>query len=67
MAAKSCPAGAGLVNIPALLRKLSDFARRPNAILELWPSPEPTIDASIAKEDAWTRDSIRYLREHIKD
>jgi 3-oxoisoapionate decarboxylase len=64
---EGCPAGAGLVDIRALLRKLNDFGHRPNAILELWPSPEPTIAASVAKEEAWTRDSIRYLRQYIKD
>jgi sugar phosphate isomerase/epimerase len=59
------PAGAGQLDIPGLLAELKALGREANAILELWPPPEPTSEASIAKEAAWTRQSIDYLRRYI--
>jgi hypothetical protein len=38
-----------------------------NAILELWPAPEASIAKSVAKEEAWTAESVRYLRRYIPD
>lgn len=62
---EGCPAGRGLVDIPALLAALGAAGRDVNAILELWPPPEPDISASIEKEEAWVEESIRYLRPLI--
>lgn len=59
------PAGWGILNIPGLLKCLGD--RDFNAILELWPQPEPTIQATIDKEAAWVSQSVSYLRTLIKD
>lgn len=59
------PAGRGQLNIPWLLEKLREANRDPNAILELWPAPEDDIGASIAKEDAWAKDSVQYLRQFV--
>jgi sugar phosphate isomerase/epimerase len=59
-------AGCGVLNIAAVIEDLRMASRDPNLILELWPPPEPTIDESIAKEDAWARESIRYLRDFVK-
>jgi sugar phosphate isomerase/epimerase len=64
---EGCPAGSGILDIPQLLADVSRFGHDPNAILELWPPPESTIEGSIAKEEAWTRDSIRYLRQFISE
>ena len=61
-----CPAGQGLLDIPSLLAALRAMNRSPSVILEHWPPPEPTIEASIAKEEAWTSESIRYLRELLE-
>lgn len=61
------PAGRGQLDVPALLTRLRDMNVNPNAILELWPPPEPTIDAAVAKEDAWADESVRYLRTLIPD
>jgi len=57
---EGCPAGRGLVDIPALLAALR--GRDPNVILELWPPPEPELSDSIEKERAWVEESVRYLR-----
>jgi len=57
-----CPAGQGRLDLPWVLRELAACGRDPNAILELWTPPEPALEATIAKEDAWARDSIAHLR-----
>ena len=57
-----CPAGQGLLDIPRLLSDLRSLGRDPNVILEHWPPPQPAIDLSIAQEEAWTLESLRYLR-----
>ncbi|MFB3825164.1 MAG: sugar phosphate isomerase/epimerase family protein [Bryobacteraceae bacterium] len=63
---EGCPAGQGLVDIPALLGVLRGAGRDCNAILELWPPPEPELSASIAKEEVWVEASIAYLRPLIE-
>ncbi len=61
------PAGQGQLDIPGLLAQLKRLNRDVNAILELWPAPQADLVASIAKEEAWARESIRYLRQFIPD
>ena len=61
------PAGWGMLNIPDVLKRLNDLGRDFNAILELWPSPESSIQATIDKESAWVSQSISYLRTLIKE
>jgi len=61
------PAGRGRLDVPWLLGQLRAAGRDPNAILELWTPPEPALEATIAKEDAWATESIAYLRTLIKD
>lgn len=61
-ALEGTPAGAGMLDVPWLLRRLrGDFGRHFNAILELWPAPETAIEATLAKEDAWVVESLAYL------
>jgi len=62
-----CPAGQGVLDIPRLLAELRDLGRDPSVILELWPPPEAGIEASIAREEAWAADSIRYLRQFVTE
>jgi sugar phosphate isomerase/epimerase len=61
------PAGRGQLDVPWLLSELRKRGRDPNAVLELWPPPEATVAESIAKEEAWTIESIRYLRQFISE
>lgn len=56
------PAGAGMLNLPALLEQLAPHGRCQTAVLETWPPPEATLDATLAKEDAWAAQSIKYLK-----
>lgn len=59
------PAGQGLLDVPALLRRLRELGATGNAILELWPPPQNDIAAAVALEDAWARASLDYLRPLI--
>jgi len=56
------PAGRGQLNIPWVLAELRRRGRSPSVILELWPPPEATVAESVAKEEAWAAESVRYLR-----
>ena len=56
------PAGAGRLNVPALVEQLAKFQRCRTAILELWTPPEAGLEQTIAKEAAWAAQSIEYLR-----
>jgi 3-oxoisoapionate decarboxylase len=64
---EGCPAGQGLVDVPRLLADLRSHRRDPSVILELWPPPAATIEESIAKEENWARESIRYLRGLVSE
>jgi 3-oxoisoapionate decarboxylase len=61
------PAGQGMLDARWLLDKLCGFGREFNAILENWPAPEATMQATIAKEADWTRQGVAYLRTIIQD
>jgi L-ribulose-5-phosphate 3-epimerase UlaE len=61
------PAGQGQLNVPWLLDRLRSAGRDVNAILELWISPEDSLEATIAKERQWLAQSIAYLRGLIPD
>jgi 3-oxoisoapionate decarboxylase len=59
------PAGKGQMNIAWILRELKTAGAEPNAILELWPPQQSSLQATIALEQAWAVESIRYLREFM--
>lgn len=61
------PAGRGMLDVPLLLDALGQSGQEFNAIIELWPAPEATMAATIAKERAWVVESAAYLRTLIKD
>jgi sugar phosphate isomerase/epimerase len=61
------PAGQGMLDMPWLLGQLNRFGRTYNAIVEQWPAPEATMEATIAKELDWMRQSVAYLRTVIPD
>ena len=60
------PAGQGRVNYPWLFDKVTESGRDPNIILELWPPPEPDIEATVAKECEWGKRSIAYLSQLLE-
>lgn len=59
------PAGAGMLNISWLLETLWAYGRDFNAIIEHWPAPEASTDATATKEQLWARQSVDYLRTLI--
>jgi sugar phosphate isomerase/epimerase len=61
------PAGQGHLNIPQILERLGEMGRDPNVIIELWQAPDPNPADSIAREEAWIDQSVRYMRELIPD
>jgi 3-oxoisoapionate decarboxylase len=61
------PAGEGRLQVPWLLQRLAEARRDVNAILELWTPRAPSLEETIAREAAWTRTSIAYLRRLIPD
>jgi sugar phosphate isomerase/epimerase len=61
------PAGQGQLDVPGLLAAVRATGRDMNAIVELWPPPEPSVAESVAKEERWAWDSVRYLRQFIAD
>lgn len=61
------PAGKGQLNIPWLLYTLQAARVSPNAILELWPPQQKTMEETVAMEQAWAAESVAYLRRYIAD
>ena len=59
------PAGAGMLDLAALLRTLAPFGKCATAILELWTPPEPLLEDTIAKEARWAAESVDYLKTHF--
>lgn len=62
---EGAPAGSGKLDIPWLLGQLAAGATA-SAVLELWTPPEPTIAATVAKEQRWAEESLRYLRDETE-
>lgn len=60
-------AGCGQLNIPWLLGVLRDAGVSPNAILELWPPQQETIEKTAVMEHVWAAQSIAYLRRYIPE
>ena len=60
------PAGQGRLDVPWLLEALARHGRDPNAIVELWTPPQGDVEATIALEDAWARESVQNLRRWIE-
>ncbi len=56
------PAGQGQLNVPDLWNHLASLGRCQSAILELWTPPQENLQKTIAKEAAWARVSLDYLR-----
>ena len=60
------PAGEGMLRLPWILEMIKPYGKCSSAILELWTPPEQHLDATIAKENRWAKESIKYLKTVIK-
>lgn len=61
------PAGEGQLNVPKLLEKLAIAAPGANAILELWPPEQESLEDAVRLESDWALRSVSYLRGYIPD
>lgn len=61
------PADEGMLDVAWLLDTLHGYNRPLDAILELWTPPETRLSDTIAKENAWIRQSVAYLRTLMED
>ena len=61
------PAGAGMLNVPWLLDSIATHGRDMSAILELWPRPAESMEATMARAARWAQQSVDYLRTLIVD
>ena len=59
------PAGEGQMDLPWILGELKSVKADPNAVLELWTPEQVDLAATMALEQAWAEESIRYLRQYI--
>lgn len=55
------PTGQGALDITQLMKRLKMKECGINAILELWPAPEASLEETIAKEAEWLEQSARFL------
>jgi 3-oxoisoapionate decarboxylase len=65
---EGCAPGEGRLDAPWLVEQLvragKDRADRPlSVILEQWTPPEPTLEATLAKEAAWADKGVAYLKQ----
>src|SRR5690606_3569107 len=55
------PAGYGKLNIPQLFEAMRSNGRKANAILELWPPYQGSVEKTVALENEWLEQSLEYL------
>lgn len=58
-------AGDGVIDIPKIIQQLETTGRCKSATLEIWSSPEATIEDTIKKEKQLVEESIIYLRNYL--
>ena len=56
-------AGEGRLDIPWILNRLAEQEHDPNAILELWPPLQSTVEETIELERRWLLRSTVYMKE----
>jgi sugar phosphate isomerase/epimerase len=61
---EGCPAGDGMLDLPRILERLGDRCR--SAVLEQWTPAAENLAGTIAREAAWAKKSISYLKKWIK-
>ena len=63
---EGAPAGAGRLDVPGLVEAATVAGRNPGMVLELWTPWQGTIESTVARERAWVRQSIDFLRRCIQ-
>jgi len=62
-----CAAGSGRLDIPWVLDELKAAGRDVNAIIELWTPFAGSLKETIAREQEWAEESVRYMRQIATD
>jgi sugar phosphate isomerase/epimerase len=60
-----CAAGQGRLDVSWLFERLRTAGRDPDAIIELWTPSGPSLEETLARENLWAEQSVRYLRQFI--
>jgi sugar phosphate isomerase/epimerase len=58
---RGAPAGAGMLDIPWLLREMPP-GNNVSAILEQWPPFKESVEATVSMEQEWAEQGVQYLR-----
>jgi sugar phosphate isomerase/epimerase len=66
-AVRGAPAGRGRLDVPWILRELKARKREMNAIIELWTPWEGSVGKTVALEDKWAEESVRNMRQYIRE
>jgi sugar phosphate isomerase/epimerase len=61
-----CPLDQGLLDLPDMLSAIRAAGRSPNLLVECWMDRLDDQAATLAQEEAWTRQGIVYLRELLE-
>jgi sugar phosphate isomerase/epimerase len=64
---KGCPAGKGQLNVPWLVESFAALRLEPSILLESWTPEQNTLQETLALEDAWAKEGVKYLRRFIPD
>jgi sugar phosphate isomerase/epimerase len=55
------PVGQGRLPLERIFKRLAQFDRRPDLIIELWTPFTKTLEETLALERAWANESLHYL------
>jgi sugar phosphate isomerase/epimerase len=55
------PVGQGRLPLEQIFKRLAQFHRRPDLIIELWTPFTKTLEETLALERAWANESLHYL------
>jgi sugar phosphate isomerase/epimerase len=59
--------GQGKLDVPRLLRRMHDTRPDVGVILEQWTPLIGTVEESIAEQERWAVEGVRYLKEAIAE
>jgi sugar phosphate isomerase/epimerase len=59
---EGCPLGTGALDVPGVLECVARAQRPLSAIIELWPPPADTLEETIAREERWAAESVRFVQ-----
>ena len=55
-------AGQGMLDLRGVLKQAQEFGRAPTVIIEHWVTAEPTVEATLAKEQRMVEESVAWLK-----